>query len=158
MSLRHRGGAMVMEMLTTRRGSGFWRATGSGEEEVGARQAARSGEGWLRLRWLQREEDEEGTARGDCSGKGAVATMTEAQMHCGSRKQRRRYCAPTGMKELAVAAKQRRQRRSSGSGEEWKAVAHDGWQWRQVRSREEGVKQGRGVTVWVCTTEGCRRL
>ncbi|RWW70206.1 hypothetical protein BHE74_00022125 [Ensete ventricosum] len=125
-----------MEMLTTRRGSGFWRATGSGEEEVGARQAAGSSEGWLRLRWLQREEDEEGTAGGDCSSKGAVATMTEAQMHCGSRKQRRRYCAPTRMKELAIVAKQRRQRGSSGSGEEWQAMAHEGWQQWQVRSKK----------------------
>ncbi|RZS21858.1 hypothetical protein BHM03_00054546 [Ensete ventricosum] len=57
MSLHHKGGAMVVEMLTTRRGSGFRRATGSGE-------------GWLRLRWLQREEDEEGTAGGDCDTNG----------------------------------------------------------------------------------------
>ncbi|RWW12646.1 hypothetical protein GW17_00023678 [Ensete ventricosum] len=125
---------MVTEMLTTRRDNEFRRATGCGEEEeVGARHAAGSGEGWLRLRWLQREEDEEGTAGGDCGSKGAAAATTEAQMRCGSRKRRRRYCAPTGKKkELAAAAKQRRQRR-------------------QVRSREEGEKQGRGGDrVGVC--------
>ncbi|RZS27356.1 hypothetical protein BHM03_00060844 [Ensete ventricosum] len=33
MSLHRRGGAMVVEMLTTRRGSGFRQATGSDEEE-----------------------------------------------------------------------------------------------------------------------------
>ncbi|RWV92398.1 hypothetical protein GW17_00045236 [Ensete ventricosum] len=76
MSLRRRGGAMVMEMLTTRRGSGFWRATGSDEEEeVGARQAAGSDEGWLRLRWLQREEDEEGMVGGDYGSKEAEAAL-----------------------------------------------------------------------------------
>ncbi|RWV81122.1 hypothetical protein GW17_00057487 [Ensete ventricosum] len=47
MSLCRREGATVVEMLTIRRGSGFRRATGSGEEEeVGA---TGSGEGWLRL-------------------------------------------------------------------------------------------------------------
>ncbi|RZR88968.1 hypothetical protein BHM03_00016625 [Ensete ventricosum] len=240
---------MVVEMLTTRRGSGFRRAKGSGEEEeVGARQAAGSDEGCLQLRWLQREEDEEGTAGGDCGNKGAGAATTEAQMRCGSRKRRRRYCAstgkkelaaaakqrrqrgriagsgsrrvvaatggdeaveeeggcarveqrptrvwlrlwlrrkeegsdsptraavvgekktgwmrcgsrkrrrrhcaPTGKKELAAATKQRKQRGSSGSREEWQVAAYDGWQRRQVRSREEGEKQGRGGDrVGVC--------
>ncbi|RRT77306.1 hypothetical protein B296_00001949 [Ensete ventricosum] len=108
---------MVMEMLTTRRGSWFRRATGSDEEEeVGARQAAGSGEGWLRLRWLQREEDEEGTVGGDYGSKGATTTAIEAQMCCGSRKRRWCYYAPTGKKkELAAAAKQRR--RSAGDCE-----------------------------------------
>ncbi|RWV89843.1 hypothetical protein GW17_00047991 [Ensete ventricosum] len=150
--------------------------------------------------------------------------MTEAQTCCDSRKRRWRYYAPMGKKELAAAAKQRRQRygararaspspspvaemgvlylwegslfvrlalplsslghdrvvrwtcrcsgmgrgrgvpygingawswavsyRSSGSREEWQAAAHDGWQRRQVRSREEGEKQGRrGDRVSVC--------
>ncbi|RZS18589.1 hypothetical protein BHM03_00050879 [Ensete ventricosum] len=65
-------------------------------------------------------------------------------MHCGSRKQRRCYYSPMGKKELPAAAKQRRQWGSNSSGEEWQAAAHDGWQRRQVRSREEGEKQGRG--------------
>ncbi|RWV82589.1 hypothetical protein GW17_00055897, partial [Ensete ventricosum] len=48
---------------------------------------------------------------------GAAATMTEARMHCGSRKRRRRYYAPAG-KEWAATAKQRRQRgRVAGSGQ-----------------------------------------
>ncbi|RRT84035.1 hypothetical protein B296_00001996 [Ensete ventricosum] len=81
--------------------------------EVGARQAARSGEGWLWLRWLQREEDEEGTVGGNCGSKGVATATTEAQMRCGNKKRRRRYCASTG-KELATTAKQRRQRGSSG--------------------------------------------
>ncbi|RWW61876.1 hypothetical protein BHE74_00031019 [Ensete ventricosum] len=112
---------MVTEMLTTRKGSGFRRATGFGEkEEVGTRQAAGSGEGWLRLRWLQREEDEEGMTGGDYGSKGAAAATTEAQMRCSSSKLRRRYCASTGKKmDLAAVAKQRRQRGSNGSGEEW---------------------------------------
>ncbi|RWW47941.1 hypothetical protein BHE74_00046039 [Ensete ventricosum] len=81
---------------------------------------------------------------------GAAAATTEARMRCDNRKRRRHYCAPTG-KEWATAAKQRRQWGSSGSGEEWQAAANDGWQRRQVRSREEGEKQGRGGDrVGVC--------
>ncbi|RWW36639.1 hypothetical protein BHE74_00058317, partial [Ensete ventricosum] len=111
--------------------------------------------------WLQREEDEEGAAGGEgvaaavwlkhgCAPTGwgcrrqigAATPTTEARIRCDSRKRRRCYTAPTGKKEWAAATKQRRQRGSNGSGEEWQAAANDGWQRRQVRSREEGEKQG----------------
>ncbi|RWW01838.1 hypothetical protein GW17_00035103 [Ensete ventricosum] len=124
---------MVMEMLTTRRGSGFRRATGSGEkEEVGARQAEGSGEGWLRLRWLQREEDEEGTTEGDCGsndrgtdalrqqeaeaallcvdGEEGVGGSSKAEEAAGKQRQRGRM-AGSGPRRVAAAAGEEQGRR-----------------------------------------------
>ncbi|RRT46221.1 hypothetical protein B296_00049084 [Ensete ventricosum] len=90
-SFCRREGATVVEMLTTRRGSGFRRATGSDEEEVGAAGsgkqrgpagvAAAADDSWTRLRqrWLQREEDEEGTTGGDCKGRWLQASPSVAR-------------------------------------------------------------------------------
>ncbi|RRT44377.1 hypothetical protein B296_00010295 [Ensete ventricosum] len=107
------------------------------EEEVGARQAARSGEEWLRLRWLQREDDEEGTTGGDCDSKGAAVVTIEAQMHCDSRKQRRCNCASMGKKELLAAAKKRRQ-----LGKQWQRGRMAGSNPRRVAATA-GEEQGR---------------
>ncbi|RWW76390.1 hypothetical protein BHE74_00015523, partial [Ensete ventricosum] len=68
----------------------------SGSNRV--RQAVGSSEGWLRLRWLQREEDEEGMAGGDCDSndRGIDALQQQEGRRC--------YCASMGKKKEWVAA------------------------------------------------------
>ncbi|RRT40255.1 hypothetical protein B296_00013733 [Ensete ventricosum] len=126
-----------MEMLTTRRGSGFWRATGSGEEEeVGARQAAGSDEGWLRLRWLQREEDEEGMVGGGSSyDKGTDALRqqeAEAALLCVDREEG----VGDNSKAEEAAGKQRWRGRMAGSGPRRVAAATGEEQGRRGKARK----------------------
>ncbi|RRT40007.1 hypothetical protein B296_00027412 [Ensete ventricosum] len=135
---------MVMEMLTTRRGSGFWRATGSDEEEeVGARQAVGSDEGWLRLRWLQREEDEEGMAGGDYGSKEAEAALLCADGEeggvGGSSK------AEEATRKNGRHGLQRLQWEMAGmaDSDEEEGRNYDGWQRKkQPRERKEVVASG----------------
>ncbi|RRT31828.1 hypothetical protein B296_00056866 [Ensete ventricosum] len=131
---------MVMEIMTTRRGSGFRRATGSGEEEeVGARQAAGSDEGWLRLRCaavagsggalLCVDGEEEGVGGNSKAEEAAGKNGKQRLMTCGSGGRVAGGCE----KEVAVVG-------CSGCSGRWQ-----GWQgWPAVMKRRGGTTVASG--------------
>ncbi|RWW17946.1 hypothetical protein GW17_00018088 [Ensete ventricosum] len=136
-----------------RRGRGSKGAVGSDEQWDPTRKRKQGSSGVQRA-VRSCEEEEAGEKRG----------LTSSRVRSGVRRERGSRGATGSDEEKEVGeeeggssqasksrAKQRRQWGSSDSREEWQAVANGRWQRRQVRSTEEGEKQGRGGSrVGVC--------